>query len=611
MAWHPSPEDLAECNAAGLMRELGLESYAAFQAWSAANRETFWARTIELLGIHLRRSYDTILDASAGVESPRWLSGARLNIAESCFAAAPESPAIVHQRKDGLIETLSLVELDRLSNRVANGLMERGFNAGDAIAIDMPMNVEAVAAYLGIVKMGGVVVSIADSFAPPEIATRLRLGDAVAVFTQDVIRHGGKEIALYERVKAASAPAAIVVSVAQDDLSLRDGDIGWNQFLAADDGFEAVACDPQTHLNILFSSGTTGDPKAIPWTHVSPIKCVADAFYMHDVRPGEILAWPTNLGWMMGPWLIFAALVNRASMAIFDGAPTGRDFGRFVQDAGVTMLGVVPSLVNTWRASQCMENLDWSRIRRFSSTGECSNADDMHYLMSLAGGRPVIEYCGGTEVAGGYIGCTLMRPCSPATFNTLAPGLDAVIMDDAGAPATTGELFLVPPSIGFSTTLINGDHHEVYYAETPRGPGGAVLRRHGDLVEQLPDGFYRAHGRIDDTMNLGGIKVGSADIERVLNELPAVSETAAIAVSPPGGGPSRLVIYAVPAHGADADASGLRESMQALVRRDLNPLFKIHDLRLIDALPRTASNKVMRRVLRDRYAAHALGRIDC
>ena len=193
----------------------------------------------------------------------------------------------------------------------------------------------------------------------------------------------------------------------------------------------------------------------------------------------------------------------------------------------------------------------------------------------------------------------MTQPCVPGTFNTPTLGLDLMILDETGAPADSGEVFLVPPSIGLSNTLLNKDHHEVYFAETPRGPRGETLRRHGDEMEALPGGYWRAHGRADDTMNLGGIKVSSAEIERALQTVPGVVETAAIAVSP-GGGPSQLVVYAV----CSATGDDLASAMQNAIKRELNPLFKIHEVIRIAALPRTASNKVMRRVLRDRYLSN-------
>jgi acetyl-CoA synthetase len=247
-----------------------------------------------------------------------------------------------------------------------------------------------------------------------------------------------------------------------------------------------------------------------------------------------------------------------------------------------------------------MAGLDWSKIRCFSSTGEASNADDMHWLMARAGYKPVIEYCGGTEIGGGYITGTVVQPQAPATFSTPALGCDFVIIDEQGGDAENGELALKAPMLGSSNRLLNRDHHDVYFAGMPAGSDGSVLRRHGDQMEALGGGYFRAHGRVDDTMNLGGIKTSSAEIERACNDIDGVRETAAIAVAPAGGGPSQLVVFTV-VDDASLAADALRASFQKSIRAHLNPLFKVADVVIVDALPRTASNKVMRRVLRARY----------
>jgi acetyl-CoA synthetase len=180
--------------------------------------------------------------------------------------------------------------------------------------------------------------------------------------------------------------------------------------------------------------------------------------------------------------------------------------------------------------------------------------------------------------------------------------LDLCILDADGRPADKGEVYLVPPSMGLSQELLNRDHHEEYFADVPPGPNGETLRRHGDEVERLAAGFFRAHGRTDDTMNLRGIKVSAAEIERTLSALDGVRETAAVSIAPQGGGPGQLVVYAVPDADSGAGPDELKAAMQAAVRSELNPLVKIHEVVVVGSLPRTASNKVMRRVLRDRHA---------
>jgi acetyl-CoA synthetase len=596
-AWIPTDDEIAATNVGRMMRERGFGSVAELHAWSVHQREEFWAHMIERLGIRLRKPYERLLDLAAGVEQPRWLVGARMNIVDSCFAAEADKPAVVYHDERGSAESLTYGELEALVNRAAGGIRRAGFKPGDALAIYLPMNVQAVAAYLAIIRAGCVAVSIADSLAPQEIATRLRLAGAVGAFTQDSTLRGGKTLPLYAKIVEAGAPRSVVV-VTERSTSLRAGDVAWDDFLGDDDRFEAHVADPDEPTNILFSSGTTGEPKAIVFDHTTPIRAVVDAHLHQDARAGDRLAWPTNLGWVMGPWLIYASLVHRATMCLYGGAPTGRAFGRFVEDAEVTILGVIPSLVKTWRATGCMRSLDWSRIRLFTSTGECSSADDMLYLMGLADYKPVIEYCGGTELGGGYIGGTMAQPNVPATFSTPSFGVGLVMAE--GAEAEAGEIFLVPPAIGMSTHLLHHDHHTVYFEDTPRGPGGEVLRRHGDALARCGGGYYRALGRVDDTMNLGGIKVSSVEIERVLAGVPDVSDTAAVAVTPLGGGPSVLWIFAVLRPECRAGEAALVVRMQEAIRRELNPLFKIERLVTLDELPRTASNKIMRRLLRER-----------
>lgn len=601
-AWRPTEESASRTHLGQLMAQLGHENYDAFHAWSVRNYPEFWETMIRRLGILFATDFESVVDLSGGVESPRWLPGARMNIAASCLTAPDDAIAILYQPAGGAIRTTSYGELARMTSRVAGSLAAQGYQPGDALGVALPMSPEAVAIDLGIVKAGCVAVGIAESLAPTEMQARLRISGAKAVFTQSVVRQGGTPLPLFETVCAAEAPRAIVLDAPEDEgLRLRKGDLLWRDFLSGDEQPRFHEASPGDWTHLLFSSGTTGDPKAIPWTHTTPIKCAVDGHLHQDIQPGDRVAWPTSLGWMMGPWLIYAGLINRGTLAIYGGAAAKRGFGRFIAEAGVNILGVVPSLVRGWRATRCMRDLDWSSIKAFSSTGECSNPSDMLYLMALAGYRPVIEYCGGTEIGGGYLTGTLVQPCSPSTFTTPAAGIDMVILDESGQPAEAGEVMLVPPSIGLSTELANADHHAVYHAGAPRGPNGETLRRHGDAIERLPGGYYRAHGRVDDTMNLGGIKVSSAEIERIATGVDGVREAAAVGAPPPGGGPDRLILYIVPREDAEGDARALTRDIQAALKAGLSRLLKVHEVQLLQQLPRTASNKVMRRTLRDAY----------
>jgi acetyl-CoA synthetase len=603
-AWTPEPHVIETTNLFYFMSEIKINSLKNFHTWTTRYYEIFWEKMLNKLNIPFHQLPHKICDLSNGIEKPEWLKGAKLNIIESCFQAQRDKPALIYQTQSAELKIMTYAALNELSNQVANSLIKMGFNKNDNIAIAMPMNPYAIAIYLGIIKMGGVVVSIAESFSAEEIHIRLKITRAKAIFTQDIIQRDNKQFPLYQKIIVAAAPVAIVLPYLDNvNLSLRDKDIEWKYFLEENTHFDAVSCDPMAHCNILFSSGTTGTPKAIPWNHTTAIKAATDAYLHQNIQSNDIIAWPTSLGWMMGPWLVFAGLINQATIALSIHAPQSRLFGEFIQNAKVTILGVVPSLVAQWRQSKCIEGLNWDTIKLFSSSGECSNPEDMLYLMWLANYKPIIEYCGGTEIGGAYISSTVCEKNYPSLFTSATMGLDFILISETGEPTDSGEVALIPPSMGLSTELLNAEHHDIYFANMPSLARYPLLRRHGDYLRKLPHDLYCALGRVDDTMNIGGIKISSAEIERVLVGIPHVIETAAIAINLASPGPSHLVIFASVDDIKSTLQETLKANMQSRINQHLNPLFKIYDIVLINELPKTASNKIMRRTLRSQYLA--------
>jgi len=598
--WTPSKEEIKQTNIYDVMQSLQIKEYRDFWKWSITNRTDFWDKTIQNLGIKFDKKYTSIYDLKDGVTKPKWLPDAKLNIVDSCFLNADDATAIIYQKEGGKIEKITQKELKNLVNQIANSLIQQGLKQGDFIAIDMPMTLEAVAIYLAGIKAGIPVATVADSFTPNEIEVRLQITKPKLVFTQDVQLRVGKKLPLYQKVIDANASKIIVIpALDKVSVAMRKQDVLWQDFLVDNTKFTSVKQNAEDTITVLFSSGTTGEPKAIPWNHTTPIKAASDGFYHHDIHQNEVVAWPTNLGWMMGPWLVFAALLNKATIALYYGAPVGREFGEFVSNAKINMLGLVPSIVKHWKHTKCMEGLNWNSIKCFSSTGEASNPEEYKYLSKLANNKPIIEYCGGTEIGGGYVTSTLVQPNIASVFSTQALGTEFVLLDENYNPTDKGELFLVPPILGLSNTLLNRNHDEVYFKDTPT-LNGKILRRHGDRLEHLGNGYYKAQGRVDDAMNLGGIKVSSLQIEAVVNTLDFVKESAAIAVSPKDGGPSILVVYFVEKD-SDIDKKEYFDFVKNVIRKKLNPLFKLSDLKKIDKLPRTASGKVMRKNLRKEY----------
>ncbi|KAE8808679.1 putative acyl-activating enzyme 18, peroxisomal [Hordeum vulgare] len=629
--WFPSPTDCKETNLGRVMEQNGpkllgasykdpISSFGLFHKFSVHNQEVYWKIVLKELSIKFVQEPKTILDASdKSNKGGAWFPGAVLNIAECCLLPWPsqnktdDSTAIVWRDEgfdDCPVNRMSLKELRTQVMTVANAL-DTMFQKGDRIAIDMPMTCNAVIVYLAIILGGFVVVGIADSFAPQEIATRMRVAKAKAIFTQDFIIRGGKKFPLYSRVMEGTSSKAIVIPATGDRLgvTLRNGDMSWKDFLSRAAGrssmYSPVYQSADALINILFSSGTTGEPKAIPWTQLCPIRCGADTWAHLDVRPKDIGLWPTNLGWVMGPIQLFSCFLNGATLALYHGSPLGRGFCKFVQDARVSVLGSVPSLVKSWKAGNLTEGLDWTKIRVLATTGEASDIDDNLWLSSRTCYKPIVECCGGTELASSYIQGSLLQPQAFGAFSGASMSTGFVILDEQGNAypddlPCSGEVGLFPLYFGATNRLLNADHDKVYFDGMPIYRG-RQLRRHGDIIQRTVGGYYIVQGRADDTMNLGGIKTSSVEIERVCNGADeGLLETAAVSIKPSGGGPEQLAILAVlKDRSATCDTNLLKSKFQRAIQRNLNPLFRVSYVKVVPEFPRTASNKLLRRVLRD------------
>lgn len=629
--WFPSLHESRRANLGRVMEIHGpkllgteykdpIKSFSLFQKFSAEHPEAYWSIVLKELSVVFHEPPKCILDTTdKSKPGGTWLPGSVLNIAECCLQPAShpskkdDDVAIVwrDEMDESVLHHLKLKEFREQVMLVANAL-DTTFTKGDAIAIDMPMTVNAVIIYLAIVLAGFVVVSIADSFAAKEIATRLRVSNAKGILTQDFILRGGRKFPLYSRVVEANSCKAIVIPVIGNDvgLQLRNQDQTWIDFLSSVNhlprpNYYSPVYQPVDSLtNILFSSGTTGDPKAIGWTHLSPIRCSEDAWAHIDIQDGDVYCWPTNLGWVMGPILLYSTFLCGATLALFHGSPLSRGFGKFVQDAGVTVLGTVPSIVKAWKSTNCMEGLDWTKLKSFCSTGEASNVDDDLWLSSRAYYKPIIECCGGTELASSYIqGCPL-QPQAFGAFSTASMTAGIVILDENGVSypddmPCVGEVGLSPLYLGASDRLLNADHDKVYFKGMPMYKG-MQLRRHGDIIKRTVGGYFVVQGRADDTMNLGGIKTSSVEIERVCDRAEeSIMETAAISVAPVDGGPELLVIFVVLKKGFDGEPDKLKMKFSKAIQNNLNPLFKVSFVKIVPEFPRTASNKLLRRVLRD------------
>lgn len=305
--WMP---DGKESNIGNAMKESGMETFKEFYNWSVKEYEAFWDYSIKKTGIVLNEKYSAVFgklgeqNRENFLKTPAYLQGAKMNIVDSIFNKNKGSndAAIIYSYESNskITHRMSWIELENLTNRVAYSVKNKlGLSKGDSVGICMQMTPESVAIYLGVIKAGCAIISIADSFASDEIDLRLKLGNAKACFTQDLIVRNDKSLEIYGRVVKTSVKTIVVlpgtpssennpantVSNLDPSVKLRESDHSWVDFLdSSSNSFDSVSCDPEDVCNILFSSGTTGEPKVIPWYHCTPIKAIVDGYYHLDVK---------------------------------------------------------------------------------------------------------------------------------------------------------------------------------------------------------------------------------------------------------------------------------------------------------------------------------------
>jgi acetyl-CoA synthetase len=356
---------------------------------------------------------------------------------------------------------------------------------------------------------------------------------------------------------------------------------------------------------IIYTSGTTGRPKGAVHVHGGfPVKGAQDLAHAFDLRAGDALFWFTDLGWMMGPWAISGALLLGATLVLYEGVPDhpGPDrLWSIVARHRVTHLGLSPTVIRALLAhgTEPVRAHDLSSLRVLGSTGEPWNPGPWQwYFDEVGGGRcPVINYSGGTEVSGGIVSGNLITPIKPTSFGGPSPGTAADIVDGAGAPirGEVGELVIRQPLPGMTRGFWNDPDRyvETYWSRFPE------VWVHGDWASVDADGYWFIHGRSDDTLKVAGKRVGPAEVESAAVAHPSVIEAAAIGVPHEIKGEA-IVVFCVLRRGETDDAD-LRAAVSKRVVDEMGKALKPDAVVVVQALPKTRSGKVMRRVVRAAY----------
>ena len=631
--WQPSAADLAESRLARFVARTvgtgtvhgagGGDGLEGLQARAVADPGWFWGAAADDIGIPWQRRPTRILDLTGDPARARWWIGGAFNHAvaatEPWAATRPDDAALTWEGEDGATVNVTWAELDRDVRRAARHLAAAGVGEGTRGGILLPTLVETAIAVLALGRLRAVFTPIFSGYAAPAIAARLNAFAAPHLITADGFLRRGTVVALKAVADAAvsAAPSVRTVVVVRRlgperlAIEMTPGrDVEWtlDTETGSDPGTRAAdgvpETDPELPYMVIYTSGTTGQPKGTVHVHGGfPIKAAQDLAHTFDLRAGDALCWFTDLGWMMGPWAISGALLLGARLVMYEGAPDWPDPGRLwglVARHRITHFGVSPTLIRALRVhgEAPVRDHDLGSLRVIGSTGEPWNPDPWRWCFDVIGGGrlPIVNYSGGTEIGGGIVGCSLLRPIRPTSFNGPCVGMAADIVDAAGRSVrgAVGELAIDAPWPGM-TRGFWAEPDDERYLETywRRQPGRWI---HGDWAATDADGFWYIHGRSDDTLKVAGKRVGPAEVEACAVAHPAVAAAAAIGVPDELKGEA-IVILCVPRPDVAWDPD-IAAAVAALVVRDLGKPVRPKVVVAVPDLPRTRSGKVMRRVAR-------------
>ena len=619
--WVPSAEQAAASRLGRFASESGCSTYGELCRKATVEPRWFWDAMVKDLGIVWSTPYHEVMDTSEGIAFTRWFAGGRLNAYDSSVTrhadTIPSAIALIAEDEAGTTSQLTYAELEETVERAAAGLHAIGVERGTSVGLYLPLVIENAVALLACAKLGAVAVPLFSGFGVDAIRQRLEDAGATVLITADGALRRGRAVSMKETADQALSglPAVrhvVVVRCAGLKLPMREGrDLDWDRLLWADHRpVSTQAMSPQDPLLLLYTSGTTGRPKGTVHGHAGlPIKSAQDWAYAMDFHAGERFMWVTDMGWVMGPLLVFGSLMLGGTAVLYDGAADYPDPDRVwtvAERQGVTHLGISPTLIRVLVAAgaRSAPGQTPSRLRLFASTGEPWTPEAWSWLFETVGEKrlPIINYSGGTECGGGLLSGNLMTPCRPGSFAGPVPGVDAAVYDATGQPVfgSVGELVVRQPYVGMTLGFWK-DPERYLQTYWSRWPGVWV---HGDWAAIEGDGLWFILGRSDDTIKVAGKRLGPAEVEAAALDGGSIAEAAAVGVPDAIKGQA-VVVFVVARQGVDP--STIPRDVSRRIEQSLGKPFRPLGVHVIPRLPKTRNGKILRRVIRSVFLGEPPG----
>ncbi len=621
IVWKPSEEYSEKANVKRFMDTHGIKSYEELIERSTENIEWFWDAVMKDLHIEWFKPYERVLDASKGIQWAQWFIGGKLNIVHNCLDrhADKERVAVIWEGENGDIRRLTYPQLYREVNKCANALKKLGVKKGDRVGIYMPMVPEVVISFLAIMKIGAIVIPIFSGFGWHALASRLEIAGAKLLITADGSLRRGKTIEIKKEVDKAVASSPVKHIVVYKHLGIEmpwnERDIWWHDIISnQSDECISEAVNSEDYSMIIFSSGTTGKPKGTVHTHGGALAQICkELAYYFDVKENDVFFWLTDIGWMMGPWMIIGVLSLGGTIFIYEGAPNYPYPDRLwemIDKHKITIFGISPTAIRMFMKSgdEWVKKHPLASLRILGSTGEPWDPESWNWFFEKIGKRklPIINISGGTEIVGCFLSPLPITSLKPCTLRGPGLGMDIDVFDDNGKPIRIekGHLVAKKPAPSMTRGFWNEPERyiETYWSRWPN------VWYHGDWASVDKDGFWFLHGRSDDTIKIAGRRTGPAEIEAALMEHPAVSEAAVIGIPHEIKGED-MVCFVVLKPDYEPNES-LREELKNQVVKTMGKTLKPKDVKFVKDLPKTRSAKIVRRIIKAKFLGEDVGDIS-
>jgi acetoacetyl-CoA synthetase len=617
--WTPSAERVAAANMTRFLRERGFESYRAAWEWSVEHPEQFWPAMWDFAEMIGKRGDQAVigLDRMAPPDhelGPRWFPDARLNFAENLLRYRDGRDAIVAWNESGRQKVISWNELHDEVARVAAALRERGVRPGDRVAGFLPNVPEAVIAMLATASIGGVWSSCSPDFGVQGVLDRFGQIEPKILFCTDGYVYNGKTIDLTERVSQVAGAIDSIEEIVvvphrdrQPEVSGAPRVSAWRDFEASAWGHAEFEQLPFDHpLYILYSSGTTGLPKCMVHSAGGTLLQHYKEHMLHtDLKREDRVFYFTTLGWMMWNWLASALAVG-STIVLYDGAPFPQQadiLWRMADEERLTVFGTSAKYLAMCEKSGLKPAASYrlQALRTILSTGSPLALHSFDYVYDeIKQDVHLASISGGTDIVSCFAGGNPIAPVFRGELQCRALGMAVEVWNERGEPVVgeQGELVCTKPFVSMPTRFWNdpdGSKYRAAYFE--KYPG---VWRHGDWCEITEHDGMIIYGRSDATLNPGGVRIGTAEIYRQVEQLPEILESVAIGreIGEGATGDVEVVLFVRLREGAQLDDS-LRDRIRRQIRENTSPLHVPKEIIVVQDIPRTISGKISELAVRD------------